>query len=118
MDYLSSRVQLSLVKMIVYHSLIFKSTSVTLKAFASNLIYDGKVLYCCYTRRDVYDAKLFERILCCVLRFQRIKKEQSPLFGVAFVCVFRQTSKFMVLVFLEARGKPSSSRKLLVKFSK
>ena len=49
-------------------------------------------------------------------RFQRIKEEQSPLFGVVFVCVFRQTSKFMVLVFLEARGKPFSSRKLLVKF--
>ena len=80
--------------------------------FKLNLWWEGSLLLLhkkrCLWREAVRDYRTFSKN----------KKEHSPLFGVAFVSVFRQTSKFMILVFLEARGKPFSSRKLLVKFSK
>ena len=72
------------------------------------------------TQEEMFMTRSCSREFCAAhyKTFSKNKKEHSPLFGVAFVSVFRQTSKFMVLVFLEARGKPFSSRKLLVKFSK
>ena len=84
--------------------------------FKLNLWWEGSLLLL-HKKRCLWREAVRENfVLRTTKRFQRIKKEQSPLFGVVFVCVFRQTSKFMVLVFLEARGKPFSSRKLLVKF--
>ena len=70
------------------------------------------------TQEEMFMTRSCLREFCAAhcKTFPKNKKEHSLLFGVAFVNVFRQRSKFMVLVFLEARGKPFSSRKLLVKF--
>ena len=70
------------------------------------------------TQEEMFMTRSCLREFCAAhcKTFPKNKKEHSPLFGVAFVSVFSQTSKFMVIVFLEARGKLFSSRKLLVKF--